>query len=73
VTLAPPQPELTPAGIVQRAADIAPTLVVRQAETEERTCYAPDTHEAFREAGFYRLSSRAATAATSSTSRRSSG
>ncbi len=55
MTLAPPQPGLTPADVVQRAADIAPTLVERQAETEERTCYAPDTHEALREAGFYRL------------------
>jgi 3-hydroxy-9,10-secoandrosta-1,3,5(10)-triene-9,17-dione monooxygenase len=55
VTLAPPQPDLTPAQMVQRAAEIGPTLVERQAETEERTCYAPDTHEAFREAGFYRL------------------
>jgi 3-hydroxy-9,10-secoandrosta-1,3,5(10)-triene-9,17-dione monooxygenase len=55
VTLAPPQPDLTPAQMVQRAAEIGPTLVERQAETEERTSYAPDTHEAFREAGFYRL------------------
>jgi 3-hydroxy-9,10-secoandrosta-1,3,5(10)-triene-9,17-dione monooxygenase len=55
VTLAPPEPDLAPAEIVARAAAVAPTLVERQAETEERTSYAPDTHEAFREAGFYRL------------------
>jgi 3-hydroxy-9,10-secoandrosta-1,3,5(10)-triene-9,17-dione monooxygenase len=55
VTLAPPEPDLAPAEIVARAAAFAPTLVERQAETEERTSYAPDTHEAFREAGFYRL------------------
>jgi 3-hydroxy-9,10-secoandrosta-1,3,5(10)-triene-9,17-dione monooxygenase len=46
---------VTPDEMVARAAAIAPTLVARQAETEERTCYALDTHEQFREAGFYRL------------------
>jgi 3-hydroxy-9,10-secoandrosta-1,3,5(10)-triene-9,17-dione monooxygenase len=46
---------VTPEEVVARAAAIGPTLVERQAETEERTCYAPDTHAAFREAGFYRL------------------
>jgi 3-hydroxy-9,10-secoandrosta-1,3,5(10)-triene-9,17-dione monooxygenase len=55
MTLAPPETGLTPAEIVARAAAIGPTLVERQAETEERTSYAPDTHEAFRDAGFYRL------------------
>jgi 3-hydroxy-9,10-secoandrosta-1,3,5(10)-triene-9,17-dione monooxygenase len=39
--------------IVQRARDMIPELVARQAETEERTHYAPDTHAAFAEAGFY--------------------
>jgi 3-hydroxy-9,10-secoandrosta-1,3,5(10)-triene-9,17-dione monooxygenase len=46
---------ITPDEIVARAAAIATTLVARQAETEERTCYALDTHEQFREAGFYRM------------------
>ena len=46
---------ITPEELIARAAAIAPTLVARQAETEERTCYAPDTHEQFREAGFYRM------------------
>ena len=55
MTVAPPETGLTPAQIIARAAEIGPTLVERQAETEERTSYAPDTHEAFREAGFYRL------------------
>jgi 3-hydroxy-9,10-secoandrosta-1,3,5(10)-triene-9,17-dione monooxygenase len=55
MTVAPPDTTLTPAQMIARAAEIGPTLVARQAETEERTCYAPDTHEAFREAGFYRL------------------
>lgn len=51
----PPEPNLTPAQIIARAEAIAPSLVGRQAETEERTYYAEDTHEAFRRAGFYRI------------------
>jgi 3-hydroxy-9,10-secoandrosta-1,3,5(10)-triene-9,17-dione monooxygenase len=51
----PPEPELTPEELIARAAAIGPTLVERQAETEARTCYAPDTHEQFRAAGFYRM------------------
>ncbi|WP_433241307.1 acyl-CoA dehydrogenase family protein [Streptosporangium sp. CA-135522] len=51
----PPEPGLTPAEIIARAEAIAPTLVGRQAETEERTFYAQDTHEEFARAGFYRI------------------
>ncbi|MBB4909385.1 acyl-CoA dehydrogenase family protein [Actinophytocola algeriensis] len=51
----PPEPDLTPADVIARAEAIAPTLVARQAETEERTYYAPDVHEQFTEAGFYRI------------------
>src|SRR5690349_12912536 len=51
----PPEPDLTPAEVVARAEKMAPDLVARQAETEQRTFYGPDTHEAFRAAGFYRL------------------
>lgn len=54
-TPAPPEPGLTPAEIVARAQAIAPTLVARQAETEQRTYYAADTHAQFTEAGFYRI------------------
>src|SRR5262249_27791829 len=46
---------ITPEELVAPAAEIGPTLVERQAETEARTCYAPDTHEQFRDAGFYRM------------------
>ncbi|MDH2424502.1 acyl-CoA dehydrogenase family protein [Sphaerisporangium sp. TRM90804] len=53
--VSPPEPGLTPAEIVARAEAIAPTLVARQAETEQRTFYAEDTHEEFRRAGFYRI------------------
>ncbi|MEV0457616.1 acyl-CoA dehydrogenase family protein [Catellatospora methionotrophica] len=49
-----PEPA-TPQDILRRAHDIAATLVQRQAETEQRTYYAEDTHRAFAEAGFYRL------------------
>lgn len=52
---APPEPDLTPAEVVARAEAIAPTLVERQAETEERTFYAENTHREFAEAGFYRI------------------
>jgi 3-hydroxy-9,10-secoandrosta-1,3,5(10)-triene-9,17-dione monooxygenase len=41
--------------MVARAEAIAATLVARQAETEERTFYAVDTHEEFQRAGFYRI------------------
>jgi 3-hydroxy-9,10-secoandrosta-1,3,5(10)-triene-9,17-dione monooxygenase len=51
----PPEPNLTPADVVARAESIALTLVERQEETEQRTYYAQDTHEAFSEAGFYRI------------------
>jgi 3-hydroxy-9,10-secoandrosta-1,3,5(10)-triene-9,17-dione monooxygenase len=51
----PPEPDLTPAEIIARAEAMVPTLVGRQSETEQRTYYAPDTHEAFRQAGFYRI------------------
>ncbi|MEO6504181.1 MAG: acyl-CoA dehydrogenase family protein [Jatrophihabitantaceae bacterium] len=49
------EPGVTPEEIVRRAEAIAPTLVERQAETEQRTFYAPDTHETFLKAGFYRI------------------
>ncbi|GAB3463679.1 acyl-CoA dehydrogenase family protein [Actinophytocola sediminis] len=51
----PPEPDLTPAEVVARAAAIAPTLVDRQAETEQHARYATDTHERFLRAGFFRI------------------
>ena len=50
-----PEPNLTPREIVARAAAMRPTLLERQAETEQRTFYAEDTHKAFTDAGFYRI------------------
>lgn len=46
---------VTPASLVARAEEIAPTLVGLQAETEARTYYSQETHELFRDAGFYRI------------------
>ncbi|MER6949843.1 acyl-CoA dehydrogenase [Nonomuraea sp. NPDC000554] len=51
----PPEPGLTPADVITRAEAIAATLVERQQETEDRTFYASDTHEAFTKAGFHRI------------------
>jgi 3-hydroxy-9,10-secoandrosta-1,3,5(10)-triene-9,17-dione monooxygenase len=50
-----PEPGLTGEEVVARAERIAPTLVDRQAETEQRTFYAEDVHEEFSRAGFYRI------------------
>ncbi|SFT36205.1 3-hydroxy-9,10-secoandrosta-1,3,5(10)-triene-9,17-dione monooxygenase [Actinopolyspora lacussalsi subsp. righensis] len=51
----PPEPNLTPAEVIARAEAIAPSLVERQRETEQRTFYAPDTHLEFTNAGFYKI------------------
>ena len=51
----PAEPDVTPAVLIERAKAMAPALVARQAETEQRTYYAEDTHQAFRGAGFYRV------------------
>jgi 3-hydroxy-9,10-secoandrosta-1,3,5(10)-triene-9,17-dione monooxygenase len=50
-----PEPALTPDEIVERAAAMREDLRERQAETEERTFYAPEIHQAFADAGFYRI------------------
>ncbi|MEH1099507.1 acyl-CoA dehydrogenase family protein [Micromonospora sp. CPCC 205561] len=46
---------ITPATLIERATAMAPELIARQQETEDRTYYAEDTHRAFRDAGFYRV------------------
>jgi 3-hydroxy-9,10-secoandrosta-1,3,5(10)-triene-9,17-dione monooxygenase len=51
----PPEPDLTPAELISRAEAVAPTLLARQGETEQRTFYAPDVHQEFAKAGFYRI------------------
>lgn len=52
---APPEPGLTEQDLLARVRALAANLVERQAETEKRTYYAPDTHEAFARAGMYRI------------------
>lgn len=52
---AQPEPGLTAAEVVARAQAMVETLVERQAETEERTYYSEQTHQEFRDAGFYRI------------------
>lgn len=47
-------PGPTPDELIARAKAFVPELIERQAETEQRTRYAADTHEAFVRAGFYR-------------------
>jgi 3-hydroxy-9,10-secoandrosta-1,3,5(10)-triene-9,17-dione monooxygenase len=51
----PTEPDVTPAVLIERAKAMMPDLVARQHETEQRTYYAEDTHQAFRDAGFYRV------------------
>ncbi|MBF6049173.1 acyl-CoA dehydrogenase [Streptomyces sp. NRRL B-1677] len=51
----PSEPDVTPAVLIERAKAMVPELVARQHETERRTYYAEDTHRAFRDAGFYRI------------------
>ncbi len=45
----------TPGELIARADALRPVLVERQAETEQRTYYSQEMHEAFLEAGFYRM------------------
>ena len=54
-TIPVPEPNLTPREIVARAEAMRPKLLEAQAETEERTFYSEEMHQAFTEAGFYRI------------------
>ncbi len=53
--LDPPEPGLTREEMVARAVALRPGLVTDQAETEKRTYYSRQMHEAFLAAGFYHL------------------
>jgi 3-hydroxy-9,10-secoandrosta-1,3,5(10)-triene-9,17-dione monooxygenase len=50
-----PEPGLTLEELVARAVALRPMLREQQAENEARGTYGPDLHEAFRRAGFYRI------------------
>ncbi len=49
-----PEPGLRPDELVQRAAAMREHLITEQDATEERGAYSPETHELFKQAGFYR-------------------
>ncbi|GAA0547246.1 MULTISPECIES: acyl-CoA dehydrogenase family protein [Actinomadura] len=51
----PPAADPTPDQLVARAEALIPALVEQQAQTEKRTFYAPEMHEEFQRAGFYRI------------------
>jgi 3-hydroxy-9,10-secoandrosta-1,3,5(10)-triene-9,17-dione monooxygenase len=51
----PSESDVTPAVLIERAKALAPAIVARQRETEELTHYGEDLHQAFRDAGFYRI------------------
>ncbi|KOX03153.1 acyl-CoA dehydrogenase family protein [Micromonospora sp. NRRL B-16802] len=50
-----PEPVPSPTELLERARELAPLLVQRQAETEDRTFYASDVHARFQRAGFHRM------------------
>jgi 3-hydroxy-9,10-secoandrosta-1,3,5(10)-triene-9,17-dione monooxygenase len=47
--------EVTPEELVARADSLRPRLLEEQAATEQRSYYSEELHEAFRDAGFYRI------------------
>jgi 3-hydroxy-9,10-secoandrosta-1,3,5(10)-triene-9,17-dione monooxygenase len=50
-----PELDLTPEKMIARAVALRPELIEQQAECEERTYYSEEMHQAFVQAGFYRL------------------
>jgi 3-hydroxy-9,10-secoandrosta-1,3,5(10)-triene-9,17-dione monooxygenase len=55
VSITPPEPDLTPAQIVQRARDLVPVLRERQDECERLGRLPDETSRDFIDAGFYRV------------------
>jgi 3-hydroxy-9,10-secoandrosta-1,3,5(10)-triene-9,17-dione monooxygenase len=52
--IAAPEPGLTPAGLIARAAALRERLRAEQDQSEARGCHSPELQEAFVAAGFYR-------------------
>ena len=50
-----PEPDMTPERLWERAIALRGLLREQQDEADERGAYSPEVHEAFREAGFYRV------------------
>ena len=64
--IAPPEPDLTPADMIARATALRGMLRARQVDCEALGRVPDDVNAELIRAGFYRTSSRAASAATSS-------
>ena len=54
-SIAPPEPDLTPHDLLERARALRPLLLQEQAATEERTAPALEVHQAIYDAGLYRV------------------
>jgi 3-hydroxy-9,10-secoandrosta-1,3,5(10)-triene-9,17-dione monooxygenase len=54
-TLPVPEPDLTPQELIARATALKPLLRQQQAENDERGSYSPELHQAFLNAGLYRI------------------
>ena len=50
-----PEPGITPADMIARAIALRPMIRADQAAAEERGTYSPELHQAFLDAGFYRI------------------
>ena len=59
-----PEPDLTPAELIARAAALKPLLHQQQAENDERGFYSQELHQAFLDAGLIARCSRGCSAAT---------
>src|SRR5580704_11117094 len=52
--ISPPEPDLTPQEMIDRAIALRPLLREQSADTERRACPSQEIHEACADAGFYR-------------------
>ena len=50
-----PEPDLTPATIIERATRLTPAIRAAQDEDDARGCHSPAMDQDFRKAGFYRI------------------
>ena len=54
-SIAPPEPNLTPEILLERAAALRPLLFEQQAESDERGYYSDEVHQQLMNEGFYRV------------------
>ena len=50
-----PEPDLTPAEVIERAAALTPAIRAAQDEDDQRGCHSASMDREFRKAGFYRI------------------